>query len=52
MSNGGIFMESEIVRELCEDLKWYERIVVKIFKTLFISTYKIGVKKGFKWGNF
>ena len=45
-------MEKDIVEDICKDLKWYERIIVKLFKNIFIDTYKVGVKKGFKWGSF
>lgn len=34
-------MEKEIIEEICEDLKWYERIIVKLLKKLFIKIYNI-----------
>lgn len=45
-------MEKDIIKEICEDLKWYERIIVKLFSKIFINIYKLGVKKGFRWGSF
>ena len=32
-------MEKLIVEEICKNLKWYERIVVRIFKNTFIKVY-------------
>lgn len=32
-------MEKLIVEELCKNLKWYEKIIVTIFKRTFIKTY-------------
>lgn len=32
-------MEKLIVEEICKNLKWYERIVVKIFRHTFIKVY-------------
>lgn len=40
-------MEKEIVKELCKDLKWYERIIVKIFVNTFVKVYKLGITFGF-----
>lgn len=42
-------MEKDVVREICKDLNWMEKIIVKVFKKLFISTYKKGVRTGFNW---
>ena len=35
-------MEKLIVKEICKNLKWYERIVVRVFKNIFIKVYHIG----------
>lgn len=42
-------MEGEILKEICKDLNWKERILAKLFKKSFISIYKKGVKTGFNW---
>ncbi len=44
-------MEEEVLKEIMKGKRCYQRIVVRIFKELFISTYKSGVKEGFKWSN-
>lgn len=28
-----------IVKEICKNLKWHERIIVKIFSRLFVKVY-------------
>ena len=42
-------MENEIAKEICKNLKWREKIIVKLFKKSFIKVYKNGVKTGFNW---
>ncbi len=32
-------MEKLIVEEICKNLKWYERIIVRIFKHTFVKVY-------------
>lgn len=32
-------MEKLIVEEICKNLKWHEKIFVKIFRRLFIKIY-------------
>ena len=32
-------MENLIIEEICKNLKWYERIVVRLFKHTFIKVY-------------
>ena len=32
-------MEKVIVEEICSNLKWYERIFIRIFKNTFIKVY-------------
>ncbi len=44
-------MNEIIIEEILKECKWYEKIIIKIFKKLFIKMYKIGVKKGFKLAN-
>lgn len=45
-------MEKEILKEVMEECKWFERIIIRLFNKTFTSIYKLGVKKGFKWGNY
>lgn len=40
-------MEKLIVEELCKNLKWYERIIVKRHKNTFVKIYKLGITFGF-----
>ena len=35
-------MEKLIVEEICKNLKWYERIIVKLLKNTFIKVYHMG----------
>ena len=42
-------MEEELLKEICKDLNWKERIIVRLFKKSFIKVYKNGVKTGFNW---
>lgn len=35
-------MEKLIVEEICKNLKWYERIVVRLFKNTFVKVYHMG----------
>lgn len=44
-------MENDIIKEICEDLKWYERIIVKLLKKLFISAYRKGLIRCFNYYN-
>lgn len=44
-------MEKLIVEELCKNLKWYERIIVKIFKKIFYKVYRIGTIACFNFYN-
>ena len=44
-------MEKLVVEEICKNLKWYERIIVKIHKKLFYSMYRIGMKDCFNFYN-
>lgn len=44
-------MENLIVEEICKNLKWYERIVVKRYKRLFYRTYRIGMRDCFNFYN-
>lgn len=32
-------MEKEIIENLCENLKWYERIIIRLFKKIFLKIY-------------
>ena len=32
-------MEKLVVEEICRNLKWYERVVVKLFRKTFIKVY-------------
>ena len=44
---GGICMENNIVKEIIKDLSWIERIVVVLFKKIFLKVYKKGITFGF-----
>ena len=35
-------MEKIIVEEICKNLRWYERIIVRLFKNTFIEVYHMG----------
>ena len=35
-------MEKLIVENLCKNLKWYERVIVRLFKNTFVKVYHIG----------
>lgn len=43
--------ENEVLKEVIKELEWKERIVVMMFKKIFINVYKKGVKEGFNWNN-
>lgn len=36
-----------LIKEIMKELKWKERIIVKVFKDIFIKIYKIGITYGF-----
>lgn len=40
-------MEEYIIREITRELKWYEKIVVRMFKKVFVKIYKIGISFGY-----
>lgn len=44
---GGIIMENNIAKEIVKDLNWRERIVVVLFKKIFLKVYKKGITFGF-----
>ena len=44
-------MEEKIIKEIMEDKKWWQKVLIRRFKTIFITTYKLGVKEGFKLSN-
>lgn len=46
-SQGGICMENNIVKEIIKDLSWRERIVVVLFRKIFLKVYKRGITFGF-----
>lgn len=35
-------MENLIVEEICKNLKWHERIIVRLFRNTFIEVYHMG----------
>lgn len=39
--------ENEIIKEICKECNFTERIIIKRFKGIFIKTYKIGITFGF-----
>lgn len=40
-------MKEEIIKEIMKECNWWERIVVRLNKKMFIKTYGIGGKNGF-----
>ena len=44
-------MENLIVEEICENLKWYERVIVKLFKKLIYKVYRMGMISYFNYAN-
>lgn len=36
-----------LIKEIMQNLNWKERIIVKIFRNIFIKIYKIGITYGF-----
>jgi len=44
---GGICMENNIVKEIVKELNWRERIVVVLFRKIFLKVYKKGITFGF-----
>lgn len=40
-------MEKDVVEEIVKELKWHEKIIVRIFRKLFIKVYKIGISFGY-----
>ena len=32
-------MEKVILEEICKNLKWYDKIIVRIFSNIFVKTY-------------
>lgn len=32
-------MENLVVEEICKNLKWYERVIVRMFRKTFIKVY-------------
>ena len=40
-------MEEYIIRKITRELKWYEKIVVRMFKKVFVKIYKIGISFGY-----
>lgn len=44
-------MENLIVEEICKNLKWYERVIVKLFKKLIYKVYRMGMISYFNYAN-
>ena len=44
-------MEKEILKEICNDLNWVERIIVRLFKKSFVKIYRLGLVKCFNYYN-
>lgn len=40
-------MEKEIVKEICKNLRWYEKVVVRILNKTYVKVYKLGITFGF-----
>ena len=39
--------EERIVEEICDECNFAERIIVRLFKKVFMKAYKIGISFGF-----
>ncbi len=35
-------MEKEIIKSICSNCNWHERIIVKLFNKVFIKSYHMG----------
>ena len=35
-------MEKLVIENLCKNLKWYERVIVKLFSKTFVKVYHMG----------
>lgn len=44
-------MKNLIVEEICKNLKWYERAIVKLFKKLTYKVYRMGMISYFNYAN-
>lgn len=44
-------MEEIIIKELTQGRRIYQKIIILLFKKLFIDIYKEGIKKGFNFSN-
>lgn len=44
-------MEKEILKEICRDLNWIERIIIRLFKKSFVKVYRLGLVKCFNYYN-
>lgn len=51
MKEGFYFMKNVVLKEICKDLKWRERITIRIFGKLFYYVYKKGMTDCFKYYN-
>lgn len=40
-------MKDVVLEEIKKDLNWREKIVVHIFKKIFVKVYKLGITFGF-----
>lgn len=40
-------MEKLIVEMLCKNLRWYEKVVVRLCNKTFVKVYKSGITFGF-----
>lgn len=44
-------MEEEIVRKLMKGKKWYQRIVITMFKNIAVAIYRKGIVDSFNYFN-
>jgi len=44
-------MDNLFIKEICKNLNWHERIIVKTFRKTCLKVYKEGCKKGFNFSN-
>lgn len=44
-------MEKEVLKKIKKNKKWYNKIVISIFGSLFYNTYREGMVECFKYYN-
>lgn len=44
-------MEEEIIREVMKGKKWYQRIIIRMFKNTAVAIYRKGIVDSFNYFN-